>query len=93
VGDPSRTSTWYLPYRLIDGSVDQRRLPKASCAVVINYRGAKVKKIPDAAMPEVFWRLGEAAKEIGKMPQPGKQVPDVYRKLAQILEQPEAQGR
>ncbi len=42
VGDPAHPGTWKLPYRLIDGSIDERRLPKAIQAILSNYRGVKV---------------------------------------------------
>ena len=57
VGNPSKTSTWKLPYLLADGSTDLKRLPKAIQSLSSNYRGAKVGGIPDEAIPHVFRRL------------------------------------
>jgi hypothetical protein len=68
VGSASHTSTWHLPYRLADGSVDQKRLPKAIQAILSNYRGVKVSSIPEDAIPDVLVRLGCAAAALGKMP-------------------------
>ncbi len=93
VGNPNRTSTWSLPYLLSDGSVDQKRLPKAIGALITNYRGTKVKSIPDEAMPEVFRRLAIAAETAGKMPQPGVHTAEVYEQLAMIIAQLDASQR
>ena len=41
IGDPAHPGTWKLPYRLINGSIDERRLPKAIQAILSNYRGVK----------------------------------------------------
>jgi len=90
VGNPNRTSTWSLPYLLADGTVDTKRLPKAIGALITNYRGTKVKSIPDEAMPEVFRRLARAAETAGKMPRPGVRSPEVYEQLATIIAQLDA---
>ena len=66
VGDASDTTTWKLPYRLSDGSVDQKHLAGAIRAVLSNYRGAHVD-IPESAIEDVLVRLGRAAAEIRKL--------------------------
>ena len=87
VGDASRTSTWKLPYRLADGGIDVRRLPKAVQAILSNYRGARVAGIPEAAIPDVLVRLACAAASLGRMPgQAGESAP-IYEQLAAALEQ------
>lgn len=68
VGDANRTTTWRLPYRLRDGSLDHARLPKAIQAILSNYRGARVGGIPDAAIPDVLLLLARAADQLGHMP-------------------------
>jgi len=40
VGDANDPGTWKLPYRLGNGSVDLKRLPKAIQCIITNYRGA-----------------------------------------------------
>jgi hypothetical protein len=87
VGDAGHTSTWHLPYRLGDGSIDQKRLPKAIQAILSNYRGAKVSGIPEAAIPDVLVRLARAAAELGKMPGQRGETAPVYEQLAEALEQ------
>jgi hypothetical protein len=42
VGHPQHTSSWKLPYLRADGSVDDRRLPKAIQSVLRDYRGEQV---------------------------------------------------
>lgn len=87
VGDASNPSTWHLPCRGIDGSVDRARLPKAIQAILTNYRGAKVATVPEAAIPAVLRRLSEAATELGRMPAQAPDTAPVYRQLAETLEQ------
>ncbi|MHB1495493.1 MAG: hypothetical protein ACYCR3_02715 [Acidithiobacillus sp.] len=92
VGNPSKTSTWKLPYLLADGSTDLKRLPKAIQSLSSNYRGAKVGGIPDEAIPYVFRRLAGAATAEGKMPASGVTVAPAYQMLADILQQMELAG-
>jgi hypothetical protein len=87
VGDASNPSTWHLPYRCADGSIDRARLPKAIQAILTNYRGAKVSKVPEPAVPAVLRRLSEAATELGRMPAQAPDTAPVYRQLAETLEQ------
>jgi hypothetical protein len=69
VGDPSKTSTWKLPYRLMNGQTDEKHLPGAIRAVSTNYRGAHNKSVPEEAISDVLVRLGMAAWSAGKMPE------------------------
>lgn len=87
VGDASDPSTWHLPYRCHDGSVDRARLPKAIQAILTNYRGAKVATVPEAAVHAVLRRLSDAATELGRMPAQASDTAPVYRQLAETLEQ------
>jgi hypothetical protein len=87
VGNAAQPATWKLPYRVADGSIDLRRLPKAVQAILSNYRGVKVSGIPEADIPDVLVRLGCAAASLGKMPgQVGETAP-VYHQLAEALDQ------
>ena len=87
VGDPSRTATWKLPYRLADGSVDQGHLPGAIRAVLSNYRGARVKTVPESAISDVLVRLGKAAAEIRKLPGQTHKPLASYQQLYDALDQ------
>lgn len=87
VGHESDPATWHLPYRVADGSPDPARLPKAIQAIISNYRGTKVKTVPEAAIPDVLRRLAAAAIEIGKMPPANPCPAPVYAQLAAVLEQ------
>jgi hypothetical protein len=90
VGHETNPRTWHLPYRLVDGCTDQARLPKAIQAIISNYRGGKVKSVPEAAIPDVLRRLAAAATEIGKMPPANPAPAPAYAQLAAVLEQLEA---
>lgn len=87
VGNPSRPATWKLPYRLRDGRIDEKRLPKAIQAIVSNYRGAKVSGIPEQDIPAVLRRLASGVEHIGKMPHQRADTAEIYRQLADVLEQ------
>lgn len=87
VGDHSKTATWKLPYLLADGTVDAKRLPKAIQSILTNYRGVKVSKIPEGAIPSVLDRLARAAAQAGHMPPEAPNPAPVYRQLALALEQ------
>ena len=87
VGNASNPSTWHLPHRCADGSVDRARLPKAIQAILTNYRGAKVSKVPETDIPAVLRRLAEAASELGRMPEQCPDTAPVYKQLAETLEQ------
>ncbi len=87
VEDPTKPKTWKLPYRLIDGSIDKKRLPKAIQAILSNYRGAGVKMIPEKHIPGVLARLSAGAAEIGKTPEQTCDLADAYRLLDQAVKQ------
>jgi len=87
VGNASKMSSWRLPYRLADGSIDLKRLPKAIQAILSNYRGVKVSGIPETDIPEVLVRLGRAAASIGKMPFQLGETAEIYHQLCSALEQ------
>ena len=88
VGDANRPASWKLPFMLEDGSIDARRLPKAIQAILSNYRGAKVRSVPEKAIPDVLRRLASAAEQLGRMPHQGETA-EVYEMLAQALWQVE----
>lgn len=86
VGDVADTKSWKLPYLLSDGYPDLKRLPKAIQAVITNYRGANVARIPERQIPDVLTRLGFAAVKAGKMPFQDKRAALIYRQLEARLE-------
>jgi hypothetical protein len=79
--------TWKLPYRLADGSVDTKRLPKAIQSILSNYRGVKVSGINEKDIPDVLVTLARAAASLGKMPHQISDASAVYVQLAAVLEQ------
>jgi hypothetical protein len=79
--------TWKLPYRLLDGSVDRKRLPKAVQAMLTTYRGELVGGVPEQAHPGVLLTLATAACEVGLMPHQRSDAAPCYRFLAETLEQ------
>ncbi|MGD0863682.1 MAG: hypothetical protein ABSA21_13165 [Candidatus Limnocylindrales bacterium] len=87
VGDPVHPSSWHLPYRLADGSVDHARLPKAIEAILSNYRGGHVTSIPERAIPDVLVCLGRAAHSLGRMPGQAPEPAPAYMALARALDQ------
>lgn len=87
VGHANDTKTWKLPYRLADGNVDLKRLPKAIQSILSNYRGTKVSGIPEKDIPDVLVRLGCAAASQGRMPHQCGAPAGVYVQLAEVLEQ------
>ena len=93
VGDSSKPSSWKLPYLLIDGTVDTKRLPKAVQAILSNYRGARVSGIPEQAIGAVLVRLAQAAKRLGHMPPEACNPAPIYRQLAEVLEQLDVLGQ
>lgn len=86
IGDPTRTSTWKLPYLRSDGSPDERRLPKAIQAVLRDYRGEQVR-LPEQQVPDVLVRLATAAILLGRMPHQDATPAEVYSALADALVQ------
>jgi hypothetical protein len=87
VGDPPKTASWTLPYRLADGSVDEKHLPGAIRAVLSNYRGTHVKRIPESAVGDVLVRLGRADAEIRKLPGQTPHALASYQQLYDALHQ------
>ena len=87
VGDLTRPSTWKLPYLLSSGEPDTKRLAMAIGAVLRNYRGQTVKAIPEAAVPEVLFRLGRTAWRLGRFPDQCATTPEVFRDLKDTLAQ------
>jgi len=87
VGDPREPRLWALPYRLEDGAIDAKRLPKAIQAIISNYRGARVSRVPEKEVAEVLVRLGHAAARAGKMPWQVEAAAPVYCQLEAILDQ------
>ncbi len=85
--DVNRPASWKLPYRLADGRVDSKRLPKAIQSLLSTYRGAKVGGIPESDLPAVLVRLARAAHAEGRMPPQASAPASAYRLLAQVLEQ------
>lgn len=86
-GDASRPGTWKLPHLHADGSVDERRLPGAIRCLLTNYRGARVRGIPETAVPDTLVRLAKAAARLGKMPEQNPTTADSFRQLADVLRQ------
>lgn len=84
VGHPEQPTTWKLPYLRKDGSVDDRRLPKAIQAVLRDYRGEQVR-LPEDQVPEVLVRLARAAHRQGRMPHQDPTPAAVYQALHETL--------
>ena len=87
VRDASKTSTWKLPYLLADGSIDTKRLSPAIRCIVSNYRGAKVRAVPEESVPAVLSKLGDAALSVGRLPARSSDPSDTYRLLEDALNQ------
>lgn len=85
VGSLDDPGTWSLPYLLRDESVDVKRLPKAISSIISNYRGKKVKKIPETEIPMVLKTLENAAREVRKMPDQHPHTSSTYRNLEEVL--------
>ncbi len=67
VGAADDVRSWKLPYLLIDGGPDVKRLPKAIQSILSNCRGVKVS-IPREAVGDVLVRLAVAAAMLRKLP-------------------------
>lgn len=87
VPNPTQPGTWKLPYRLIDGRIDEKRLPKAIQCIISNYRGVKVSGILEADIPAVLIRLAHGAESVEKMPHQRADTAAIYQQLADVLEQ------
>ncbi len=86
VGHPDRPATWKLPYLRADGTVDDRRLPKAVQAVLRDYRGEQVR-IPEECVPDVLVNLARAAVRQGRMPYQDPTPAAIYVALREALVQ------
>lgn len=86
VGHAERPVTWKLPYLKLDGSVDERRLPKAIQAVLRDYRGEHVR-IPEDHVPHVLVHLAVAAVQHRRMPHQDPTPAEVYVALLAALVQ------
>jgi len=86
VGHPRRTSSWKLPYLRADGSVDDRRLPKAIQSVLRDYRGEQVH-LPEEQVPAVLTQLASAAARQGRMPHQDPTPAAIYQALQDTLGQ------
>lgn len=86
VGHPERPATWKLPYLRLDGTVDDRRLPKAIQSVLRDYRGEQVR-LPEDQVPDVLDRLAHAAGRQGRMPHQDPTPAAIYQALSQTLHQ------
>jgi hypothetical protein len=84
VGDPGRPVTWKLPYLRLDGTVDDRRLPKAIQSVLRDYRGEQVR-LPEDHVPDVLGRLARAACRQGRMPHQDPTPAAIYQALHDAL--------
>lgn len=87
VGDYANPHTWKLPYLLADGTVDAKRLPKAIQAILTDYRGEKVRGIPEEAIFAVLTRLAQAATQAGRMPPQACNPAPIYKQLADAMGQ------
>jgi hypothetical protein len=87
VGNAADVRTWKLPYRLGNGNIDTKRLPKAIQSILSNYRGTKVSGVNEKDIPDVLVRLARAATSLGKMPHQCGEAPPAYMQLADVLDQ------
>jgi hypothetical protein len=87
VGNHANPRTWKLPYLNEDGTIDAKRLPKAIQCILSNYRGARVRGIPEQAIPAVLSRLAGAAARAGHLSPVASNPAPVYRQLADALKQ------
>lgn len=87
VGDIEDTGTWKLPYRLPDGQVDTKRLPKALSALLGTFRGKKVQGIPERALPSVYEALYRGVVAADKVPGLDNPVSPVYWQFAEAIKQ------
>jgi hypothetical protein len=85
--DANDPSTWKLPHIHADGTIDEKRLPKAIQALLSNYRGAQVGGIPQQALPDVLVKLARVAAAAGRLPPRAVSAAPVYQELALVLEQ------
>ena len=82
-----KPATWKLPYLKADGTVDDKRLPKAIQCLLSNFRGTKVKNIPESDVSQVLLRLARCAKSAELLPPESIRPAPVYQQLVMVLEQ------
>ncbi|HUZ48010.1 MAG TPA: hypothetical protein VMW54_15360 [Terriglobia bacterium] len=82
VGDHADPRSWKLPYLAADGTIDAKRLPKAIQSILTNYRGVRVRGIPD-----VLSRLARAAAHAGHLSPAASNPAAVYSRLVEALKQ------
>jgi hypothetical protein len=87
IGDRANPRTWSLPYLLLDGSVDSKRLPGAVRSILSNYRGAHLSKVPEQAIPDVLVRLARAAAVAGRLPSQDPSASATYVSLLAAVQQ------
>ena len=87
VGNADKPGTWKLPHLKADGTIDEKRLPKAIQCLLSNFRGAKVKHIPESDVSQVLLRLARCAKSAGLLPPESIHPAPVYQQLVMVLEQ------
>jgi len=85
VGSVTDPHTWRLPYLDAEGGIDHSRLPKAIQAVLTDYRGARIRGLPEEAVPLILRRLAAAAQRAGKMPPECLDPAPVYIQLSHVL--------
>ena len=87
VGDAGKPGTWKLPHLKADGTIDEKRLPKAIQCLLSNFRGVKVKGIPECDVANVLLRLARAAKSAQLLPPESIHPAPIYQQLVLVLEQ------
>jgi hypothetical protein len=90
VGSVTEPHTWRLPYLDAEGGIDHSRLPKAIQALLTDYRGTRIRGLPEEAVPLILRRLAAAARRAGKMPPECLDPAPVYVQLSHVLLQLEA---
>jgi hypothetical protein len=87
VGNADKPGTWKLPHLKADGTIDEKRLPKAIQCLLSNFRGVKVKHIPESDVSRVLLRLARSAKSANLLPPESIHPAPVYQQLVMVLEQ------
>ncbi|HTX00629.1 MAG TPA: hypothetical protein VMD59_17745 [Acidimicrobiales bacterium] len=86
VGAADQPGSWKLPYLLVDGAPDLKRLPKAIQAILSNYRGLKVN-LPREAVADVLVRLCATAASLNRLPCQCSVTAEAYREAHEALDQ------
>lgn len=87
IGDAGKPGTWKLPHLKADGTIDEKRLPKAIQCLLSNFRGVKVKGIPESDVANVLLRLARSARSAKLLPPESIRPAPVYQQLVLVLEQ------